>query len=74
MMKLRKIVEMIRFKIFFMPCCGHMLCWVNPRMPNYCPECGKSTVGGQLVKTAIQFSDDNARLHYHDDGTLKVNA
>jgi hypothetical protein len=18
-----------------------MLCWVNPRLPNYCPECGK---------------------------------
>jgi hypothetical protein len=23
-----------------MPCCHLMLCWVNPRLPNYCPECG----------------------------------
>jgi hypothetical protein len=23
------------------PECGHNICWVNPRIPNYCPECGK---------------------------------
>lgn len=23
-----------------MPCCGQLLCWVNPRIPNFCPECG----------------------------------
>ncbi len=28
------------FRLFLMPCCYHMLCWVNPRFPNYCPECG----------------------------------
>ena len=29
------------FRVLLMPCCGQMLCWVNPRLPNYCPECGK---------------------------------
>lgn len=33
--------EQIRFRLFLMPCCGQMLCWVNPRLPNYCPECGQ---------------------------------
>lgn len=33
--------EMIQFKLFQMECCGHMLCWVNPRFPSYCPQCGK---------------------------------
>ena len=24
-----------------MPCCHILICWVNPRRPMYCPECGK---------------------------------
>jgi len=31
----------IRFRLTQMPCCAALLCWVNPRLPNYCPECGK---------------------------------
>jgi len=23
------------FRLILMPCCGQMLCWVNPRLPNY---------------------------------------
>jgi DNA-directed RNA polymerase subunit RPC12/RpoP len=30
----------IHFQLFQMPCCGQLLCWVNPRLPNHCPECG----------------------------------
>ena len=33
--------EKIRFRLFSMPCCGQQLCWVNPRLPFYCPECGE---------------------------------
>lgn len=33
--------EQVRFRLFEMPCCKHSLCWLNPRLPNYCPECGK---------------------------------
>lgn len=29
------------FQLFVMPCCGHALYWVNPRLPTYCPECGE---------------------------------
>lgn len=33
--------EKLNFRLFVMPCCSHQLCWVNPRLPTYCPECGK---------------------------------
>jgi hypothetical protein len=32
--------DMIQFRLLQMPCCHMLLCWVNPRLPNYCPECG----------------------------------
>jgi hypothetical protein len=32
--------EKVNFRLFQMPCCGQLLCWVNPRLPNHCPECG----------------------------------
>lgn len=34
-------IELVELKVLRMPCCGHLLCWVNPRYPTYCPECGK---------------------------------
>lgn len=33
--------ERVKFRLFQMPCCGQLLCWLNSRLPNYCPECGK---------------------------------
>lgn len=33
--------EKVQFRLILMPCCHTLICWVNPRMPNYCPECGK---------------------------------
>jgi hypothetical protein len=27
-----------------MPCCHILICWVNPRRPNYCPECGTRNI------------------------------
>jgi hypothetical protein len=33
--------EKVPFKLFNMPCCGILICWVNSRLPTYCPECGK---------------------------------
>jgi hypothetical protein len=32
--------ERVHFRIAHMLCCGTVLCLVNPRYPNYCPECG----------------------------------
>jgi len=33
--------EAVPFRLYQMPCCGHLVCWINPRAPNYCPECGE---------------------------------
>lgn len=38
--KAPKYAEIVHFKMFIMPCCSHNPCWLNPRLPNYCPECG----------------------------------
>jgi ribosomal protein S27E len=33
--------EKVPFRLIECPECHITLCWVNPRLPNYCPECGK---------------------------------
>jgi hypothetical protein len=35
-------LEKVPFRLFQMPCCEELLCWVQPRIPAYCPMCGKS--------------------------------
>ena len=57
--------EMILFRLFSMPCCGHLLCWVNPRLPSYCPECGKS------VMLELKFHADQHTLLHDDKALLK---
>lgn len=47
------------------PCCGQLLCWVNPRLPNYCPECGKHIF--HEVKSNVIISDNDAWLKYDND-------
>jgi hypothetical protein len=42
--------EQVRLRIFQMPCCRHQLCWVNPRLPNFCPECGQPSLARLRVK------------------------
>lgn len=32
--------EQVQFRLLQMPCCNILICWVNPRRPMYCPECG----------------------------------
>jgi hypothetical protein len=32
--------QFIQFRLLQMPCCNVLICWVNPRRPMYCPECG----------------------------------
>jgi hypothetical protein len=57
--------EFIKFRLFHMPCCGHLLCWVNPRNPSYCPECGKFQ--GLELKNPIhtQVNDEKAKLVFN---------
>lgn len=33
--------EFINLKVLQMPCCGHLLYWINVRYPSYCPTCGE---------------------------------
>ncbi len=50
-----------------MPCCGHLLCWVNPRLPSYCPECGKCMIAELRVHPeSIGINDLNAHLKYKE--------
>lgn len=65
--KMPKIVnEKVRFSLLVMPCCHIQLCWVNPRMPNYCPECGKRTGMNNNNRSAVVFEDDNAWLKHKE--------
>ena len=36
--------QQVTFRLLQMPCCNILICWVNPRRPNYCPECGVRTI------------------------------
>jgi len=33
-------VQQVPFRLIQTPCCQTLLCYVNPRLPNYCSECG----------------------------------
>ena len=36
--------QQVEFRLLQMPCCNILICWVNPRRPNACPECGKAVI------------------------------
>lgn len=59
--------ERVIFRLIHTPCCMTLLCFVNPRLPNYCSECGARLYA--LIKAnpaVILVSDDNAWLKYSD--------
>ena len=60
------MIERVHFRLIRMPCCGQLLCWVNPRLPTHCPECGK-TVYTKLKfdGSMILITDEKARLEYN---------
>lgn len=53
--------ESVKFRLFAMPCCGYNLCWLNPRFPNWCPECG-AAVHAQLKTEAHTLTCNEATL------------
>jgi hypothetical protein len=58
-----KEMQRVHFRLLNMDCCHVLLCWVNPRLPMYCPECGKfcyPAVKGWIT----DMNDDNAILTY----------
>ena len=44
MSKRAKFIEKVGLRVFSMPCCKTLICWINPRLPTYCPECGQSVL------------------------------
>lgn len=54
--------ETVHFRLIVCPECNHNLCWVNPRLPSYCPECGKHIY--PAVRSAVHVSDEKATLRY----------
>ena len=64
-MTTRKL-ERVTFRLIVMECCSQVLCWVNPRFPNYCPECGKPVYPD--VKMWVRKRDDDAELVIHETG------
>jgi hypothetical protein len=55
-----KLYERVTFRLIQMPCCKALTCWINPRYPNYCPECGKFVYN--RIRESVLDSDENARL------------
>ncbi len=57
--------ERVPFRMMQMPCCKHMVCWVNPRLPNFCPECGQ--IVSHRIRECVVVLDDRAFLHVSDN-------
>lgn len=55
------ISERIHFRLIQMPCCKHILPWVNSRLPNYCPECS------QGVFTRLKYPKGNSPILISDE-------
>lgn len=34
--------ERVPFRLIICEHCAHNFCWINPRPPTYCPECGQN--------------------------------
>jgi hypothetical protein len=56
--------ERVYFRLFLMPCCHVLICWVNPRIPNFCPECGERVYLKLRNGAQTQINDENAWLKY----------
>lgn len=60
--------ERIIFRLIQAPCCNTMLCFVNPRLPNYCPECGTFIFPDLRVHhpERILITDEKAWIEYSE--------
>lgn len=54
--------EKVHFRLLQMPCCRTLICWVNPRLPNHCPECGTHIY--PKIRECVLVFDDAAMLRY----------
>jgi hypothetical protein len=59
--------QRVLFRLIQTPCCGTMLCWVNPRLPSFCPECSKPILMHlRQDGSSILISDEGAWLELSD--------
>jgi hypothetical protein len=54
--------ERVHFRLIEMPCCQHLFCNVNARLPSHCPQCGKFVY--DQIKGGVLISDATATLKY----------
>jgi ribosomal protein S27E len=69
MVKRVKERQQVPFRLLQCPKCHTLLCWVNPRLPNYCPECGKWIM--MEIKSNVLQSYHDAWLIYEIDSEEK---
>jgi len=66
----KPINEVVQFRLLHMPCCKTLICWVNPRRPNYCPECGERVYHVfQGARWQEQQSEATLRVEDYDKAT-----
>jgi len=63
--------QRVQFRLLETPCCHTMLCWVNPRLPNYCPECGKG-IFAQMKIGNYTHQDTEAWLMIKEKDDVQV--
>lgn len=59
--------ERVHFRLIQMPCCGHLFCNVNPRLPTFCSQCGQLVY--PQVRGCVLIGDDKAILKYDEGKT-----
>lgn len=55
-----RVHERVPFRFLSCPECRHQMCWVNPRLPKFCPECGAHIA--DRIKERVFMRDDEAVL------------
>lgn len=64
-----KRIEFVIFRYIVCPECDFNMCWVNPRLPTYCPECGKVIYAKlKMNPERIMVVDEQAELHVKYEG------
>jgi DNA-directed RNA polymerase subunit RPC12/RpoP len=58
------------YRCIVCPDCNHQFEWLGSRMPNHCPECGRSILAKVLqdLSKYVVVDDKNARVSYADKG------
>jgi hypothetical protein len=60
----------VQFRLLQMPCCGILICWVNPRRPMRCPECGERIFSHYpKARWEAQYSRAWLRVEDYDKAT-----